>query len=121
MVLAIAILVSLVISLGISIYFYKINLENNKSTQVKRLADKKIEDINENYSKIVNQYNLLVSDFKAQQSQANSAIRVFTSQNEEFKEKALASKERLAEKRLAGKSNGNNAPGQITQNNTYIF
>ena len=40
--------------------------------------------------------------------------------NEEFKEKALASKERLAEKRLAGKSNGNNAPGQITQNNTYI-
>ena len=37
--LAIAILVSLVISLGISIYFYKINLENNKSTQVKRLAD----------------------------------------------------------------------------------
>ena len=85
--LAIAILVSLVISLGISIYFYKINLENNKSTQVKRLADKKIDDINENYSKIVNQYNLLVSDFKAQQSQANSAIRVFTSQNEEFKEK----------------------------------
>lgn len=41
--------------------------------------------------------------------------------NEEFKEKALASKERLAEKRLAGKSNGNNTPGQITQNNTYIF
>lgn len=40
--------------------------------------------------------------------------------NEEFKEKTLASKERLAEKRLAGKSN-NNAPGQITQNNTYIF
>ena len=74
MVLAIAILVSLVISLGISIYFYKINLENNKSTQVKRLADKKIEDINENYSKIVNQYNLLVSDFKAQQSQANSML-----------------------------------------------
>ena len=41
--------------------------------------------------------------------------------NEEFKEKALASKERLAEKRLAGKSSGNNTPGQITQNNTYIF
>lgn len=40
--------------------------------------------------------------------------------NEEFKEKTLASKERLAEKRLAGKA-ANNAPGQITQNNTYIF
>ena len=38
---------------------------------------------------------------------------------EEFKEKALASKERLAEKRLAGKNP--TAPGQITQNNTYIF
>lgn len=38
---------------------------------------------------------------------------------EEFKEKALASKERLAEKRLAGKNPA--APGQITQNNTYIF
>ena len=40
--------------------------------------------------------------------------------NEQFKEKTLASKERLAEKRLAGKV-ANNAPGQITQNNTYIF
>lgn len=40
--------------------------------------------------------------------------------NEQFKEKTLASKERLAEKRLAGKAT-NNAPGQITQNNTYIF
>lgn len=40
--------------------------------------------------------------------------------NEQFKEKTLASKERLAEKRLAGKA-ANNAPGQITQNNTYIF
>ena len=40
--------------------------------------------------------------------------------SEQFKEKTLASKERLAEKRLAGKA-ANNAPGQITQNNTYIF
>lgn len=40
--------------------------------------------------------------------------------NEQFKEKTLASKERLAEKRLAGKA-ANNVPGQITQNNTYIF
>lgn len=40
--------------------------------------------------------------------------------NEQFKEKTLASKERLAEKRLTGKA-ANNAPGQITQNNTYIF
>lgn len=40
--------------------------------------------------------------------------------NEQFKEKTLASKERLAEKRLAGKA-ANNTPGQITQNNTYIF
>ena len=40
--------------------------------------------------------------------------------NEQFKEKTLASKERLAEKRLSGKA-ANNAPGQITQNNTYIF
>lgn len=40
--------------------------------------------------------------------------------NEQFKEKTLASKERLAEKRLVGKT-ANNIPGQITQNNTYIF
>jgi hypothetical protein len=41
--------------------------------------------------------------------------------NEEFREKALASKERLAEKRLAGKGQQEKVPGQITQNNTYIF
>lgn len=39
--------------------------------------------------------------------------------NEEFKEKTLEFKEKVAEKKLAGK--GNNVPGQITQNNTYIF
>jgi hypothetical protein len=39
---------------------------------------------------------------------------------EDFKERTLESRERLAEKRLAGKGN-NNVPGQITQNNTYIF
>ena len=39
---------------------------------------------------------------------------------EKFKEKALETKVQLAEKRLAGK-NAQSAPGQITQNNTYIF
>ena len=87
MVITIAILISLVVSLGISIYFYKINLENNRAHQLKKAADKKIEEINENYRKIVNQYNLLVSDFKSQQSQANAAIKVFTSKNDEFTEK----------------------------------
>ena len=87
MVITIAILISLVVSLGISIYFYKINLENNRAHQLKKAADKKIEEINENYGKIVNQYNLLVSDFKSQQSQANAAIKVFTSKNDEFTEK----------------------------------
>ena len=38
---------------------------------------------------------------------------------EQFKEKTLASKERLAERRIANKNP--NTPGQITQNNTYIF
>ena len=44
-----------------------------------------------------------------------------TESNEKFREKTLESKERLAEKRLAARSSSNNTPGQLTQNNTYIF
>lgn len=41
--------------------------------------------------------------------------------NEQFREKTLESKERLAERRLARAGGDNKVPGQITQNNTYIF
>lgn len=41
--------------------------------------------------------------------------------NEQFREKTLESKERLAERRLARLGGDNKVPGQITQNNTYIF
>ena len=40
--------------------------------------------------------------------------------SEKFKEKTLETKVQLAEKRLSNK-NQSNVPGQITQNNTYIF
>ena len=39
--------------------------------------------------------------------------------NEEYRERVLASKEKLAERKLANKTPS--APGQLTQNNTYIF
>ena len=42
-----------------------------------------------------------------------------TESNEEYRERVFASKERIAEKKLANKSPG--VPGQLTQNNTYIF
>ena len=42
--------------------------------------------------------------------------------NEEFRERSLATKERLANKRLENKAAQQpGVPGQITQNNTYIF
>ena len=39
--------------------------------------------------------------------------------NEEYREKVLASKERMAERKAVTNSGG--TPGQLTQNNTYIF
>ena len=87
MIITIAVLVSVVISLGISMYFYKVNKENSQNGQIKKFGDKMIGEINEVYNNIVKQYNMLISDFKAQQSQANAAIRVFSTQNEEFNQK----------------------------------
>lgn len=42
-----------------------------------------------------------------------------TESNEEYRERVFASKERLAEKKLTTKTPA--VPGQLTQNNTYIF
>ena len=46
-----------------------------------------------------------------------------TESNEDFRERVLESKERAAERRLASSKQAlpNGTPGQLTQNNTYIF
>lgn len=46
-----------------------------------------------------------------------------TESNEDFRERTLESKEKLAERRLSNQRQAlpNNMPGQLTQNNTYIF
>lgn len=44
-----------------------------------------------------------------------------TEANEEYRERVFQSKERMAERKLTNKTGNNNVPGQITQNNTYIF
>ena len=66
MIITIAVLVSVVISLGISMYFYKVNKENSQNGQIKKFGDKMIGEINEVYYNIVKQYNMLISDFKAE-------------------------------------------------------
>lgn len=44
-----------------------------------------------------------------------------TEANEEYRERVFASKERIAEKKLSNNKAVGSMPGQLTQNNTYIF
>ena len=52
MIIAIAVLVSVVISLGISIYFHGLNKDNNSMEKVKKYADKRQEDLLNIYKEI---------------------------------------------------------------------
>ena len=87
MVITISILISLVISLGISIYFSKINKDNNSMEKVRNYANKRQEDLLNLYKEIQGKFNTLISEFNAQQTQANAAIKMLKVQNADFAEK----------------------------------
>ena len=84
MAIAIAVLVSLIISLGISIYFHSLEKNNNSLEKVRKYADKRQEDLMSLFKEIQSKFNIIMSDFNSQQTQANAAIKLLKQQNDDF-------------------------------------
>ena len=74
--IALAILFSVVISLGISIYFHSLQKNSDPMNKVKKYADKRQEDLQNLYKSIKNDFTHLASEFDARQTQANAAIKL---------------------------------------------
>ena len=87
MTILIAILISIVISLGISFYFRKLQQNEDGITKVRKYADRRQEDLLKLFKELQGQYNLMSTDFKSEQTRANAAIKLLKQQNDEFAEK----------------------------------
>ena len=87
MTIVIAILASVVISLGVGIFFQNLNKEKDPMHKIKRFAEGQTVELQKNYKKIQDGFSLLVSEFKSQQDQASVAIKSFKQQNSEFEDK----------------------------------
>ena len=94
--IVIAILVSVVISLGISLYFHKLSQNNNNMDIIRKFTAKRQKDLEDLYQTIQDRLNNIVTEFKAQQTQANAAIKLFKNQNEEFDEKVKSLGQNIA-------------------------
>ncbi len=55
--------------------------------KVKKYADKRQEDLLNLYKEIQNKFNNIISEFNAQQTQANAAIKLLKQQNDDFNQK----------------------------------
>ena len=85
--IAIAALLSVTISLGISIYVYKLIKDNNSWDKVRRYADKRTGDLDNLYKTVEDKFKVLISEFNAHHQQAAVALKLLKSQNDEFSEK----------------------------------
>ena len=85
--IAIAVLISVVISLAISMYFHGLARDNNSMEKVRKYADKRTGDLNDLYKAIEDKFKLLITEFHTHQAQANAAIKLLKAQNEEFSNK----------------------------------
>ena len=85
--IVIAILFSTVISMGVSLYFRMLNKKDDPLERINKFANKKTNELNEAFGKIQTGFNTLSSDFHAQQTQANAAVKLLKQQNDEFKAK----------------------------------
>ena len=82
--IVIAILVSTVISLGIALYFRGLNKNEDPLEKINKYANKRQEDLLKLYKEIQGKFNAIMSEFTAQQTQANAAVKLLKQQNEEF-------------------------------------
>ena len=85
--IVIAILFSTVISMGVSLYFRMLAKKDDPLERINKFANKKTNELNEAFGKIQTRFNTIISDFNAQQTQANAAVKLLKQQNEEFNSK----------------------------------
>ena len=85
--IVIAILFSTVISMGVSLYFRMLNKKDDPLERINKFAIKKTNELNEAFGKIQTRFNTIVTDFNAQQTQANAAVKLLKQQNEDFNAK----------------------------------
>ena len=74
--IVIAILFSTVISLGVSLYFRMLGKKEDPLERINKFANKKTGELNEAFSKIQTRFNTIITDFNAQQTQANAAVKL---------------------------------------------
>ena len=79
---------------------------------VRRYADKRQTELKEMIQTYKSEFNAIISDFKAQQTQANAAIKVFKQQNEEFDQKVKSLENNI--------STVNNIENQISHNSKLL-
>ena len=85
--IVIAILFSTVISMGVSLYFRMLGKKDDPLERINKFAIKKTNELNEAFGKIQTRFNTIISDFNAQQTQANAAVKLLKQQNEDFSSK----------------------------------
>ena len=82
--IVIAILFSTVISMGVGLYFRMLGKKDDPLERINKFANKKTGEMNEAFSKIQSRFNTIITEFQAQQTQANAAVKLMKQQNEEF-------------------------------------
>ena len=85
--IVIAILFSTVISMGVSLYFRMLGKKDDPLERINKFAIKKTSELNEAFNKIQTRFNTIISEFNAQQTQANAAVKLLKQQNDEFNSK----------------------------------
>ena len=87
--IAIAVLLSVVITTGISLYFYNLMKANNSMEKVRRYADKRSSDLEGLYKAVEDKFKLLITEFNSHQTQANAAVKLLKQQNDDFNSKMI--------------------------------
>ena len=85
--IVIAILFSTVISMGVSLYFRMLSKKDDPLERINRFANKKTSELNDAFGKIQTRFNTIISEFQAQQTQANAAVKLLKQQNDDFNSK----------------------------------
>ena len=85
--IVIAILFSTVISMGVGLYFRMLSKKDDPLERINKFANKKTNELNDAFTKIQSRFNTIISDFQAQQTQANAAVKLLKQQNDDFNSK----------------------------------
>ena len=86
-ILLIATLISIVVSLGIAIYFRGIDKNNSSLDKIRKYADSRESELDKKYRKIQSDFDMLNAEFTSNTTHAAAAVKRLEQQNAEFNEK----------------------------------